>query len=58
MAKNARHQMVSGGGISMYLPNDPDVLTQSMAMLSSSRWRKCGFSKKINFYMSQLYTGQ
>ena len=37
MAKNALHQIVNGGGSSIYLPSAPDVLIQSMARLSSNR---------------------
>ncbi len=36
-ANKQRHQIVIGGGIEIYLPNTPEVLIKSTAILSSMR---------------------
>ena len=41
MATKHLHQMVTGGGIVMYLPNGPDVLMKIMAKLSSRIRERC-----------------
>lgn len=36
-----RHQIVTGAGISMYLPKAPDVLIKKVAKVSSKTCLKC-----------------
>ena len=41
IAKMLRHQIVTGAGISMYLPKAPDVLIKKVAKVSSKTCLKC-----------------
>lgn len=44
-AKKQRHQIVTGGGMEIYLPKTPEVLTSSTAMFNSVICFRCCFFK-------------
>ncbi|MEZ4955063.1 MAG: hypothetical protein R2825_15965 [Saprospiraceae bacterium] len=45
--KSARHQIVKGGGNSIYLPSAPEVPMQSMARLSSKQMAEVRFFQSL-----------
>ena len=49
IAKDERHQTITGGGISIYFPKTPEVLIKKVANNNSKICFKCAFFKLYRF---------